>query len=111
MFMVILFLAFIFIILLLSKYRRSSHKKLITVTIFMIMTGMICWGYTDLTFAVGASSGIGNGFFFALVDKTWAWTIGSGLLVLSVPSALFCLLSKPKILGEEDKLLEDNDDL
>ncbi|MDI2113395.1 hypothetical protein [Commensalibacter nepenthis] len=111
MFMVILFLVFISIILLLVKHKRSRHKKLITIAIMMLMVGMICWGYTDLIFALAPSPKSGNGYFFALVNKSWVWTIGMGFLMLSVPITLFCLFSKPKMLDETEKLLEDNNDL
>lgn len=112
MFFACLFLAFAIILLLLFKHNRSKHKKLITITIIMIMAGMICWGYHDIAFTVGYPSYVHhNTVVDALINQPIAWTLGMVLLVLSIPSTLFCLLSKPQKIEEIDKLLEDQDDL
>lgn len=111
MFIAILFLAFIFILLLIFQHRRSRHKKLISVTIVMIMTGMICWGYHELDFSYSYKTNMNKGVFGALINQEYVFTIGMCLLILSIPCTLFCLLSKPKPLREIDKPLEENDDL
>lgn len=111
MFMVVLFLAFLFIILLISQYSRSRHKKLITVTICMIMIGMICWRYLEITFAYSYNANENKGVVTALINQYYIFLVGMFLLVLSIPCTLFCLLSKPQEQSELDKLLEDQDDL
>lgn len=111
MFFVILFLAFAFILLLLSQHRRSKHKKLITITISMMMIGMICWGYHEVIFSYSYQPNINKGISTTLIYQNYVFIIGLVLLALSIPCTLICLLSKPKKLDEMDRPLEENDDL
>lgn len=111
MFFVCLVLALFIILTLIFKHARSQHKILINVTIFMIMTGIMCWGYNDINLASGHPSPENNTVLDALINQPLVWTIGMSLLILSVPCALFCILSKPKKIEEIDKLLEDQDNI
>lgn len=112
MFFVCLFLAFAVILTLFLKHGRSKYKKLITLTVFMIMVGMTCWAYHDVNLQAGYySNTYKSNVFNALINQPLVWTIGMSLLVLSIPCALFCILSKPKKIEEIDKLLEDQDDI
>lgn len=112
MFLICLLLALIVILILTFKHGRSKHKKLITVTVFMIMTGMVFWGYSDLSLVAGYPSVIHhNNVFNAVINEPIVWTIGMTLLILSIPCTLFCILSKPQKIEEIDKILEDQDDI
>lgn len=111
MFFVILFLAFAFILLLISQHRRSKHKKLITITVIMIMTGMICWGCHEINFSYSYQPNINKGMSTTLINQNYIFITGLVLLALSIPCTLICLLSKPKKLDEMDRPLEENDDL
>lgn len=111
MFFVILLVAFIIIILLIAQLNRSKHKRLIVTTVVMIMVGVTCRGYYEIIFSYSYTNNINKGIFSTLVNQSYIFTIGSVLLVISIPCTLFCLLSKPKKISELDKPLEENDDL
>lgn len=118
MFFVCLLLALFVILILIFKHARSKYKRLSTLTCFMIMAGMICWGYHDINLATGYPSTLyenkvvyNNKVIDAVVNEPLIDTIGMFLLILSIPCVLLCILSKPQKIEEIDKLLEDQDDI